>query len=124
MLFRVLFINAWMFCFSSVCLLCLMQPFIRLWVGEDYLLSGYILVIIVLNFYLEGMRSTHVTFKRAIGLFWQTCYKPVFEGVLNLAIIHPAGCPFWYCRDSDRHNHQHWLYDGSARAISSVSFLF
>ena len=94
MLFRVLFINAWMFCFSSVCLLCLMQPFIRLWVGEDYLLSGYILVIIVLNFYLEGMRATHVTFKRAIGLFWQTRYKPVFEGVLNLAISIPMAVRF------------------------------
>ena len=93
-LYRVLFINAWMFCFCSVCLLCLMQPFIRLWAGEKYLLSDLTLVIIVLNFYLEGMRATLVTFKRAIGLFWQTRYRPVFEGLLNLALSIPLAVRF------------------------------
>lgn len=93
-LYRVLLINAWMFCFCSVCLLCLIQPFIRLWVGENYLLSDHTLMLIVLNFYLEGMRATLVTFKRAIGLFWQTRYRPVFEGFLNLAVSIPLAVRF------------------------------
>ncbi len=88
-LYRVLFINAWMFCFCSACLLCLLQPFIRLWIGDNYLLSDNTLIIIVISFYLEGMRATFVTFKRAIGLYWQTRYLPIFEGILNLAISVP-----------------------------------
>ncbi|MCI9175262.1 MAG: hypothetical protein HFH49_10035 [Lachnospiraceae bacterium] len=93
-LYRVLFINAWMFCFCSVCLLCLLQPFIRLWIGENYLLSGSTLAVIILNFYLEGMRATLVTFKRAIGLFWQTRYRPILEGMLNLAVSIPLAVRF------------------------------
>ncbi len=77
-----------------LCLLCLIQPFIRLWVGENYLLSDHTLMLIVLNFYLEGMRATLVTFKRAIGLFWQTRYRPVFEGFLNLAVSIPLAVRF------------------------------
>ena len=93
-LYRVLFINGWMFCFCSACLFCLLQPFIRLWAGEHYLLSDKTLVVIILNFYLEGMRATLVTFKRAIGLFWQTRYRPIFEGFLNLAVSIPLAVRF------------------------------
>ncbi len=93
-LYRVLFFNAWMFCFCSACLLCLLQPFIRLWIGENYLLPNATLAAIILNFYLEGMRATLVTFKRAIGLFWQTRYRPLLEGLLNLAISIPLAIRF------------------------------
>ena len=91
---RVLFFNAWMFCFCSACLLCLLQPFIRLWIGENYLLPNATLAAIILNFYLEGMRATLVTFKRAIGLFWQTRYRPLLEGLLNLAVSIPLAIRF------------------------------
>ena len=84
-LYRTLFINAWMFCFCSVCLLSLLQPFIQLWIGDAYRLSNVILGILILNFYLEGMRAALVTLKRAAGLFWQTRYRPILEGILNLA---------------------------------------
>ena len=69
-LYRILFLNAWMFSFCSVGLLCLLQPFIRIWIGSEYLLSDTTILVIVINFYLEGMRATMVTFKRATGVFW------------------------------------------------------
>lgn len=93
-LYRVLFLNAWMFSFCSVCLLCLLQPFIRIWIGTRYLLSDGTMMVIVINFYLEGMRATMVTFKRATGLFWQSRYKAVAEGVLNLALSIPLAVRF------------------------------
>ncbi len=93
-LYRILFINAWMFCFCSVCLLCLLQPFIQLWIGASHLLPGGTVVIIVVNFYLEGMRATVVTFRRAMGFHWQLRYKPIIEGILNLAVSIPLAIRF------------------------------
>lgn len=93
-LYRILFLDAWMFIFCSVCMLCLLQPFIRIWIGADYLLPRGTMLIIVANFYLEGMRATMVTFKRAVGLFWQSRYKAVAEGLLNLALSIPLAVRF------------------------------
>ncbi len=50
-LYRILFLNAWMFSFCSVGLLCLLQPFIRIWIGSEYLLSDTTMLVIVINFY-------------------------------------------------------------------------
>src|SRR5690606_30945148 len=33
------FITFWIYCFTSTCFLCLFQPFIRLWIGDGFLLS-------------------------------------------------------------------------------------
>lgn len=93
-LYRILFLNAWMFSFCSVGLLCLLQPFIRIWIGSEYLLSDTTMLVIVINFYLEGMRATMVTFKRATGLFWQSRYKAIAEGALNLVLSIPLAVHF------------------------------
>ena len=93
-LYRILFLNAWMFSFCSVGLLCLLQPVIRIWIGSEYLLSDTTMLVIVINFYLEGMRATMVTFKRATGLFWQSRYKAIAEGALNLVLSIPLAVHF------------------------------
>lgn len=54
---RIDFINFWMYTFSSICLLCLTEPFIKIWLGEAYVLSKGILVVAVVTFYLKGINS-------------------------------------------------------------------
>ena len=93
-LYRILFINAWMFSFCSICLLCLVQPFIRLWIGPQFLLPDGTLFLMILQFYLAGMRATAGTFRRAMGLFWYVRYKPMVEGILNLAVSIPLAIRF------------------------------
>lgn len=89
MLYNILFINAWIFSFCSISLLCLLQPFIKLWLGEKFLLSDSTVVIIVINFYLTGMRSTVLMFRNATGIFWYDRYKPIAEGAINLIMSVP-----------------------------------
>ncbi len=93
-LYRILFANAWMFSFCSAALLSLFQPFIRLWAGPEYLLPGGTLLVIIIQFYLEGMRATGVTFRRVLGLYWPARYAPVIEGILNLALSIPLAVRF------------------------------
>lgn len=87
--YRVLFVNFWMRGFCAVSLLCLFQPFILLWIGGDYLLSFFTVLIIVLNFYIGGMRATVGLFRDASGIFWYDRYKPLIESALNIILSIP-----------------------------------
>ncbi|XOW20150.1 hypothetical protein QK908_08450 [Lactococcus cremoris] len=47
------------------------QPFIELWLGKNYLLSGGVLLVVALNFYVQGMRSPMTVFQQAAGIFYE-----------------------------------------------------
>ena len=83
---RVMFLNAWLYGGCALCFLCLAQDFIRLCFGEIYLISEDVLFIIILNFYLTGMRRSVLTFKDAFGIFYQNWYIPLLESGVNLIV--------------------------------------
>lgn len=82
----IYFINFMIVTISSACILFLINPFIELWLGNEYLLSTNIIFILVLNFYISNMRKCTLIYKESMGLFWQDRYKPLVEGILNLII--------------------------------------
>jgi len=71
---------------STVCLLNLLNPFIELWIGKDYLLSNSVVYVIVANFFFMQNRRLILTFKFNAGLFRPDMYKPFIEMVFNLSI--------------------------------------
>ena len=74
-----------MYVFSCCCLFNLMNPFINdIWLGEGYLFSETIVLLIVIKIYFTGMRSAAQTFKNAKGLYWQNRYMPIYESLINL----------------------------------------
>lgn len=83
---KILFINFWLYGLSTICLLILFNPFIKLWIGEKFLLDQSVVLIIVLNFYLMGMRQTTMTFNTTLGLFWNDRYKPWAEAIINIIV--------------------------------------
>lgn len=72
--------------FCSVCLLCLFQPFIKLWVGEGYLLDNLTMVVMVINFFINGMRKAIQTFRDASASYYYDRWKPLVESVINLTL--------------------------------------
>lgn len=83
---NVNFLSAWVFGFMSICLLLLYNPFIRLWLGEEYLFPFSTVAVIVANFYMYCMRMPIGNMKDAMGLFWNDRYKPLAEVALNFGI--------------------------------------
>ncbi len=81
---RIFFLDFWIYSFASICLIVLFNDFIKLWLGDEYIFSFYIVLVIVINFYLMGMRQTILTFKDALGLYWQDRYKPILESIVNI----------------------------------------
>lgn len=81
---NILFINSWIFCFCTACLLSLVEPFIKLWIGTEYLLDFPVLIVLVINFYFQGMRRTSNTFKEAAGIFYEDKFVPIIESSINI----------------------------------------
>ncbi len=82
----VFFFAFWIFTFCATCLLNLLHPFIEfLWLrNRGWLLDDLTLYVLVLNFYLYGMRRPVLTFRDATGAFWNDRFKPIFESIINL----------------------------------------
>ena len=83
---RLFFIGYWLFGFAGICLLELLNPFVELAFGERYLFRKEIVLILCINFCINGMRRAVLIFKESMGLFWYDRYKAVVEAVLNLVI--------------------------------------
>ena len=83
----VFFFAFWIYTFCAVCLLNLLPPFIEfIWLrNRGWLLDRGTLIVLVINFYLYGMRRPVLTFRDASGAFWNDRYKPLFESIINLA---------------------------------------
>ena len=83
---QLFFIGYWMFGFAGICLLELLNPFVELAFGKKYLFPKEIVLILCINFFINGMRRAVLIFKESMGLFWYDRYKAVAEAILNLVI--------------------------------------
>ena len=81
---RVRFLNFWIATFSGISLLVVMNSFITVWIGSKYLLATCVLIVLVLNYYAKSMRSCHMIFKEAAGIYYEDRYIPLLESVLNI----------------------------------------
>lgn len=84
---RIDFINEWLYSFTSVCLICLIEPFVSLvWLGKDYLLPRNVMILSVVIYYLRGTASGVETVKNAAGLFYPDRFIPTVEALINLIL--------------------------------------
>lgn len=61
------------------------DDFIRLWVGDTFVLNPSTAVLVALNFYIVGMQNAIWTFKSTMGLFKEGRWVIVFGAFLNLS---------------------------------------
>lgn len=80
------FANFWVYGFCSVCLFCLMDDFVYIWIGSRYVLGAKTSFIISLNVFIPGMLSAVASFRNATGLFKQTKYVYFLTAMLNLVL--------------------------------------
>jgi len=83
---HVFFINYILHAFCAVCLFCLLDAFIALWIGEAYCMGLGVSLVVSINYYFLGVQRTAEHFKSACGLFWQDRFRVLIESVINLII--------------------------------------
>lgn len=79
-------VNFWIYSIGVIFLYNTLEPFLNWWIGEGYLIDRFTFIIVLLNFYITGMRASISTFKNKAGIFVQDKYVPLIEAVINLGI--------------------------------------
>lgn len=78
------FMSFLIYSISFIFLFNLTEPFISWWLGKEYILDKFTFIVLLINFYISGIRNSVVIFKSKAGLFSQDKYAVVVQGVINL----------------------------------------
>lgn len=81
---RLNFLQGCVVGWSTVCLLCLYQPFISLWLGESNMFTWHIVIFLSLYFYVWKMMDIVNLYKEAAGLWEYDKYRPLVASIVNL----------------------------------------
>ncbi len=81
---KILFGYTWLIIFCSTSLLCLLQPFIKIWLPDEYAISFVTVVMIVLSFTIEKSRHVICLTRDCAGLFRYKKWCPICEAITNL----------------------------------------
>ena len=77
-------LNFWISSFCTISICVIIESFIKIWIGEQFVLSKLVLVTLVLNFYLSSIRSPMNSFKEAAGIFHEDRFIPLIESIVNI----------------------------------------
>lgn len=83
---RLRFLNIWGASFCAICFYFLINPFIEIWLGSQYLLDDAVAVVMSLHFFWNSSRIINVAFVNASGMFVKDRIRPLIQSILNLAI--------------------------------------
>lgn len=93
--FRVIMVvSFWISNFFIFCLYFLMDDFIVLWLGPEYIFGMPTKIAILLNFYLLLAHYPVLSFREATGLYQKTKYVMLCAAGLNIALSIALGIPF------------------------------
>lgn len=92
---KLSFMNTWLVGWCTVCLVCLYQPFMRIWVGEELMFPFYVVLELGLYFYIYQQRKIPVVYKDAAGIWWEDRFRPyvcmITNVVLNITLVQIIG---------------------------------
>lgn len=80
------FIVAWLVGICSCCLLCLLHPFMLIWMGEEYTLGIVIDICFTLYFFVDQMNLVLHTYKNAAGIWHEDRFRPIATAFTNLIL--------------------------------------
>lgn len=72
------------FCIS--CMMCIYQPFMKMWVGDKMLLSIEYVVLFCVYFFLYSTNQLLCVYKDSAGLWHSDRYRPLAAALFNLAL--------------------------------------
>lgn len=68
------------------CILCLYQPFMKAWVGDEYTLDYSFVILFAVYLYAEEAPRTLVVFKDAGGIWRHDRFRPLTAATINLIL--------------------------------------
>ncbi len=84
----------WLGSWCAICLLCLYQPFMRLWAGEKLTAPFYSAVLFSIFFYISQTGQIRSVYTSASGIWWEFRYLAVGEMICNIVLNFGLGYIF------------------------------
>ena len=83
---KVFYISFLIVNFCAVTMFIVFTPFIKFWIGDEYLLSYAISFVISFDFFLYVLLQAIASFRTANGLFVKGQYRPLITAILNIIL--------------------------------------
>lgn len=83
---KLTFIISWVSGVCTCCFLCLYQPFMKLWVGEDLMLKYGAVICFAVYFYVMEINQLLNIYKDAGGLWHEDRFRPIVVAISNLSL--------------------------------------
>ena len=76
----------WISGWTTTCLFCLIQPFMNLWVGKEYLFDTQTVLLFCLYYFLLKLGDIRTLYVQGAGLYWQQRYRAIGESLANIIL--------------------------------------
>lgn len=83
---KLSFIIMWLSGMCSAVMLCLYQPFMVIWAGENRMLSFEVVVCMVAYFFVSQINQILITYKDAAGIWHEDRFRPLVTALVNLVL--------------------------------------
>lgn len=83
---KLTFIISWIAGFCATCLLCLYQPFMDIWVGENLKLEFSVVVCLCIYYFIYEINQMLNTYKDAAGIWHEDRFRPLVTALVNLGM--------------------------------------
>ena len=83
---RFHFLYMWASGWCTVCMMCLFQPFMRQWMGQDMLVPDTAMFLFCGLFFMLRQGDVNSVYYQAAGLWWQGRWRSVIEAASNLVL--------------------------------------
>ena len=81
------FVSFWLYAFASIGIFFLAEDVVTAMTGStEYILDKSILIVSLINFYIQGILQPNATFRQTTGLFKMAKYSMLICALLNLVI--------------------------------------
>lgn len=87
-------IITWIAGFCAICLLCLYQPFMEIWVGSELKLNFLAVVFLCIYYFVYEVNQLFTTYKDAAGMWHEDRFRPLVTALANL-IMNLLMVQFW-----------------------------
>ena len=82
--YQLTFINFIIYSFCSIAFIVLLNPFIEIWIGSEYILELGVSIALAVSFFIEGLRNPGYIFRTTLGLFEKGKITPYVGAIANI----------------------------------------
>lgn len=82
--YNLTFIYYIIYSFCSIAFICLLNPFIEIWLGKKYIMNISVTIALAYSFFVKGIRQPGFIYRTTLGLFEKAQATPYIGAITNI----------------------------------------